>query len=274
MNQINHLAQADIEWDAAHQRFWMDTCAGRDQVAMTMLQSGWAAYEPPLPALVAQWCHALRPVFVDVGANTGYYSLLALAAGAQHAHAFEPVAEIAAVARCNALVSETTDRLSLYELALGANDGEAALYFPLAHHGLVETSASLNPQFRQQHSEQRQVRVARLDAVLMDCLPVHAPVLLKIDVESREPDVLKGAIQLLKVARPALVCELLPGYDSAFFQDLCRDYHYVHFSLDSGLPLEGALICASDSHRDHLFLPDEHTAVWLAPLLQGASIEG
>jgi FkbM family methyltransferase len=266
MNQINHLAQADMEWDGAHRRFWMDTCAGRDQVAMTMLQSGWAAYEPPLPALVAQWCHALRPVFVDVGANTGFYSLLALAAGARHAHAFEPVAEIAAVARSNALVSEVTDRLSLHVTALGETDGEATLYFPLAHHGLVETSASLNPQFRTQHAEQRQVRVARLDSVLLNRLPAHVPLLVKIDVESREPAVLKGAPLLLKTARPALVCELLPGCDMAFFNSFCHEYNYTHFALDSGAPVECALQAASDTHRDHLFLPAEQKTMWLAPV--------
>jgi len=274
MNQINHLVQADLKWVDVHQRFWMDTCAGRDQVAMTMLQAGWEAYEPPLPALVAQWCYALRPVFVDVGANTGFYSLLALVAGAHHAHAFEPVAEIAAVLTSNALVSEVTERLTLHEVALGANDGQATLYFPLAHHGLVETSASLNPQFRQQHAEQRQVRVARLDAMLMERLPAKVPSLLKIDVESREPDVLKGAQKLLKSARPAVVCELLPGYDRAFFQALCRNYHYAHFALDSGVPVESVLMGASEAHRDHLFLPVEQKGAWLAPLAQGATHAG
>lgn len=269
MSRINHLVQADIVSNGAHQRFWMDTCAGRDQVAMTMLQAGWATYEPPLPALVAQWCQALRPVFVDVGANTGFYSLLALACGATHAHAFEPVAEIAETVRSNAAVSETANRLSLYELALGAVDGQATLYFPLAQHGLVETSASLNPQFRQQHAQQRQVRVARLDAMLMDQLPANVPVLVKIDVASREPDVLIGAPQFLKATRPAVVCELLPGYDRAFFQGLCRDYHYAHYSLDSGAPVECTLMDASEAHRDHLFLPLEQCAAWLAPLAQG-----
>lgn len=270
MNQINHLVQADLEWDDAHRRFWMDTCAGRDQVAMTLLQSGWAAYEPPLPALVAQWCHALRPVFVDVGANTGFYSLLALAAGAVHAHAFEPVPEIAAVLASNAAVSEVMRRLSLHRAALGETDGEATLYLPLADHGLVETSASLNPQFRPRHSGQLQVPLARLDTALASRLPAGVPVLVKIDVESREPDVLKGATRLLKTARPALVCELLPGYDKAFFQALCRDGNYSHFALDSGVPVEGELAEASEAHRDHLFLPAEHKALWLGPLARQA----
>ena len=189
-------------------------------------------------------------------------------------HAFEPVEEIAAVLRSNAAVSETADRLTLHTVALGAADAVAALYLPLADHGLVETSASLNPQFRAQHAGHRQVRVARLDALLMDHLPGNAPVLLKIDVESREPDVLRGAQQLLKLARPAVVCELLPGYDRGFFQALCSDASYTHFTLDTGAPVEGPLADASDAHRDHLFLPVEHRSVWLAALLHGAPHAG
>lgn len=273
MMNINHLAQADIEWDDAHQRFWMDTCAGRDQVAMTLLQASWAAYEPPLPTLVALWCRALQPVVVDVGANTGFYSLLALAAGARHAHAFEPVPEIASVLMSNASISELTDRLSLHAMAVGEADGEATLYFPLADHGLVETSASLNADFRAQHAEQREVRVARLDAVLLDVLPADLPLLIKIDVESREPEVLRGAANIVKRHRPAVVCELLPGCDEAFYAEFCREQGYVHYALDSGMPVLAPLGELSETHRDHLFLPEEGAARWLLPVVENLSHE-
>lgn len=273
MMQINHLAQADIEWEdgeVRHQRFWLDTCAGRDQVAMTMLQAGWEAYEPPLPTLIALWCRALHPVFVDVGANTGFYSLLALATGAVHAHAFEPVKEIAATLMSNAAISELDDRLSLHAMALGESDGEAVLYFPLADHGLVETSASLNATFRAHHAEQRAVQVARLDSVLRDRLFEDVPLLIKIDVESREPDVLRGATALIAKARPAVVCEMLPGCDTAFFAAFCRDQGYVHFALDRGVPVASpvATDLVSLTSRDHLFLPEEGQARWLEPLAE------
>lgn len=261
---INHLAQADLEFDDAHGRFWMDTCGGRDQVAMTLLQQGWAAYEPPLPALVASWCHALRPVFIDVGANTGFYSLLALAAGADHVHAFEPVAEIAEVLAENAAMSELAADLTLHRCALGAEEGESDLYFPRASHDLVETSASLNPAFRGDHEEVRLVPVARLDGVPGPGLPKGTPVLLKLDVESHEPAVLAGAVALLRTARPAVVCEMLPGVDLDFYRRFFREHGYGHYALTSGKPVAAQEMVLSMVHRDHLFLPREAAALWLA----------
>ncbi len=268
---IHHLAQVDVVLAQRRGRFWIDSCGGRDQVAMTVLQQGWQAYEPPLPWLVAQWCTALRPSFLDIGANTGFYSLLALASGALACHAFEPVAEIAAVLSSNARLSEMQDSLQLHPIALGRQRAEAALYFPLADHGLVETSASLNPDFRRQHSDQRVVQVDRLDDALPPSAVAAGPVLVKIDVESHEPEVLTGAHHWIKTRRPAVVCEILPGSDLAFYQGWMLEQDYSHYALDTGLPVASRDIALGFGHRDHLFLPDEQAGLWLAPLASQAA---
>lgn len=269
--QSHDFVQVDLA--GIERRFWIDSCAGRDQVALTARRGGWASYEAPLPALVLAWCHSLHPVFVDVGANTGFYSLLALAAGADFVHAFEPVAEIADVLLHNVRMSELQDQLQLHRVALADSPGEARLYFPCAEHGLVETSASLNPHFRAEHSEHREVEQTTLDLALGQ-LPEGRRMLLKIDVESREPDVLRGAMELLRRHRPAVVCEILPGVDTNFFEHFCREQSYVHHALDSGRPLETALITACAQHRDHLFLPHEDAALWLRALNDGAPTTG
>jgi FkbM family methyltransferase len=273
---VGHWLQVDVQGPA---RFWMDSCTGRDQVALSAWADGWAAYEAPLPSLVARWCAALNPVVVDVGANTGFYSLLALATGATHVHAFEPVREIADVLRANAQMSELTARLDVYEMALGAAQAVLDLHFPDASHGLMETSASLNKAFRTRHAGSRQVPVQRLDAVLppdvlwRDVSP-NAPVLVKIDVETHEPAVLQGAAGWWTTVRPALVCEVLPGCDTQFFENFAQAHDYVHYALGSdgvGFGGVGGLIATervmpSDTHRDHLFLPRSDAARWLAPL--------
>ena len=268
---IHHLAQVDVVLAQHHGRFWIDSCGGRDQVAMTVMQQGWQAYEPPLPWLVAQWCAALHPTFLDIGANTGFYALLALASGARACHAFEPVAEIGAVLSSNARLSEMQDRLQLHPIALGRQRAEAKLYFPLADHGLVETSASLNPAFRPQHADQRSVPVDRLDDALTPSAVAEGPLLVKIDVESHEPEVLAGAHRWIKTRRPALVCEILPGSDPAFYRDWMREQGYSHFALDTGLPVASRDIALGYAHRDHLFLPSDQAGLWLTPLASLAS---
>ena len=262
---LGHWVQVDVPGPS---RFWMDSCGGRDQVAMSAWAQGWAAYEAPLPGLMALWCAALRPVVVDVGANTGFYSLLALATGAAHVHAFEPVTEIAGVLRANAQMSELTARLSVHELALGQASAVMDLHFPQASHGWVETSASLNQSFRARHAGVRQVQVRRLDEVLSPTrLRAHAapdaPVLVKIDVESHEPAVLQGASRWWDRVRPALVCEILPGADVGFFEDFARAHDYVHCALQSGGVVQEVPVKASDEQRDHLFLPRKEASRWL-----------
>lgn len=265
---LGHWLQVDVPGPA---RFWMDSCAGRDQVAMSAWQHGWAAYEAPLPSLMARWCAALHPVVVDVGANTGFYSLLALATGATHVHAFEPVREIADVLRVNAQMSELTAHLDVYDMALGDAQAVLDLHFPDASHGLMETSASLNKAFRTRHAGARQVPVQRLDAVLTpDVLwrgvAPHAPVLVKIDVETHEPAVLQGASAWWQTVRPALVCEVLPGCDVAFFEAFAQAHGYVHYALGASGVVATERVTPSDTHRDHLFLPRSDAVRWLAAL--------
>ncbi|WP_066342771.1 FkbM family methyltransferase [Azohydromonas lata] len=232
---LNHFVQVDLDGPGSGPgrgpgRFWMDSCGGRDPVAMAVLDGGWRAYVAPLPALVAAWSRALRPVFVDVGASTGFYSLLALAAGAVRAHAFEPVAEIADVLAHNARMSELQAALRLHRVALGDEAGRATLEQALAHE------------------------------------PAGTPMLLRLDAASHEPQVLRGAAALLRRHRPAVVCELLPDAGLAFFEHWCQAQDYAHYALDGGLPGARAAMGLSLGHRAHLFLPNEAAQPWLAAL--------
>ena len=269
---VGHWLQVDVPGPA---RFWMDSCTGRDQVALSAWADGWAAYEAPLPSLVARWCTALNPVVVDVGANTGFYSLLALATGAAHVHAFEPVRELADVLRANAQMSELTACLTVHEMALGDAQAMLDLHFPDASHGLVETSASLNKAFRMQHAGVRKVLVQRLDTVLTPNVlwrdvEANTPVLVKIDVESHEPAVLQGASGWWQTVRPALVCEVLLGGDTVFLENFANANDYVHYALGRDGVVDGLMaterVTPSVTHRDHLFLPRTDAARWLAAL--------
>jgi FkbM family methyltransferase len=279
--RINHLIQADVprklvRSDAAA-RFWLDSCGGRDQVAQQMQRDGWQAYEMPLPDLVARWCSALRPLMMDVGANTGFYSLLAAACGARHVHAFEPVTEIVEVLKANVSTSELSDRITLHQVALGAQAGEGLLFMPTNEHGLVETSASLNPKFHRQHSGNRPVPVRRVDDLMPSMTKGMSPglsqgggvpVLMKIDVKTAESEVLTGAIQVLRHWRPALVCEVLLGTDARFWHGLAESFNYVHFALHQQEPWLKAeqQVVPHDRARNHVFLPKENLALWMACL--------
>jgi FkbM family methyltransferase len=261
---INHLVQVDLELPDRAGRFWMDTCAGRDQVARAALAGGWRSFESPLPALITRWCSALKPVFTDIGANTGFYSLLAAASGAQFVHAFEPVEEIADVLNANLLISELKAMADVHRLALGKRSGDALLYFPEAGHGLIETSASLNKDFRSRHSEQRIVQMETCDGYLLPKLPEPCRLLLKVDVETAEPDVLTGAEELIERFRPAVVCEILPSMDTGFYEEFMVSRNYSHYRLTaSGWCQESERISADTLALNHLFLPGDDRDAWI-----------
>ena len=261
---INHMAQADIPLKKGYGRFWMDTCGGRDQVAMCLLSKGWSAYEAPMPEILAAWSEAFAPVFIDVGANTGFYSLLALATGASHVHAFEPVESIFEILSHNLKLSELLSNVSLHPLAVAEQSDQKILYFPTDEHGLIETSASLNRSFRSRHSAEVVVKSVAMDDVFREMDFESLPVVLKIDVEMFEAKVLRGAWRFITECRPVIFSEILPGAELNVYEELCASLSYVHCSLSKfGLEKEAKII-ASNINRDHLFLPSESFETWMS----------
>ncbi len=214
-----------------------------------------------MPLVLSRLIASRPSILLDIGANTGFYSLLAARAGAVCVRAYEPVPAIADLLQTNidATFGQGSSAVSLYRLALSDRHGEAELYLPDQGHGLIETSASLNPEFRAVHSGRLQVRLITLDQHLVaEPLPAGLALLIKIDVESLEPQVLGGAEQTIAQCRPAILIEILPGSDLEFYGRWLHAHRYRHYQLlppNQIVPSEG--IEPSLQHRDHLLLPEE-----------------
>lgn len=253
--------QVDVQLDGQTSRFYMNDCGGRDQVVAAVNQGGWRGYEAPLPEVLAKLCKGWKPVFIDVGANTGYYSLLAVAAGATQVFAYEPVPSIHKIFADNITESGLDKQITLFDQGVGETIGSFTLYLPEAGHGLIETSASLNKDFRASHSAEFQVQVTTLDAFGA----AHSgdlqgqQVVMKIDVETLEPEVIRGGLVFIQTHRPVIAVEILPGSDVSFFDRFCAEMQYQHMWLRPGHPFElsSGGIEASLQHRDHLLIPQE-----------------
>ena len=216
-----------------------------------------------MPLVLSTWIAAQPWAFFDIGANTGFYALLAACAGAQQVRAFEPVPAIADLLSANLALNgvQAASTIALHRLALSDQSGEASLFLPDQGHGLIETSASLNPEFRAVHSGALTVPLCRLDNHLADQpLADGLALVIKIDVESWEPQVLRGASRTVDRHRPAIFVEILPGSDLAFFEQWIATHGYRHCALlppNRVVPVDG--ITPSLQHRDHLLLPREHS---------------
>jgi FkbM family methyltransferase len=259
--------QIDIEFSSYRSRFFMSDCGGKDQVVRAVSQHGWQRYEPPLPLLIARQSRYQQSYFIDVGANTGYYSLLAASTGSKKVWAFEPVPFIRQIFESNTFESGFQKKIIISANAIGDAHGQFEMFLPDDSHGLIETSASLNPTFRQKHSEKITVEVVTLDDYFLseNLIEIDCNLFIKIDVESLEPQVLMGAQQLLKIYRPILALELLPDSNIAFFEKFKQDFSYIHYWLnpENRLDQQECITQLSLSRRDHLFVPQEKVTAFL-----------
>ncbi len=161
----------------------------------------------------------IRPgdLVIDVGANIGYMSALARAAGAQ-VMAFEPNPDLLPILRQN-----VGSEVDVRPVALGAQKADAALVRPdpAAHNnGLGHLGNPDDPRAVP-------VRVDTLDAVLEG----RSVALLKLDVEGMEEAVLEGAATALEARRVRhVVFEDHRGGNSAVMNRL-EGYGYSIYSI-------------------------------------------
>ncbi len=189
-------------------------------------------------------------VFLDLGANIGYYTL----SGAQKVGpagrviSFEPQPQICARLREN-VTRNNLQHVTVHELALGEQDGSFTLYIPPAEIGFGH--ASLSPQ-EFQNATAVEVQVRRLDDLLLPTLDRLD--VIKLDAEGAELSILRGARQLIEKFQPSIVVELNPEtaayFDyqpldlAAFLAECCPHYRFVH--LDGHHAVERTL----QGHRD------------------------
>jgi len=231
---------------------------GRCQVASAVAAWGWNGFEPPCPLVLAKWIRAVGGTFVDIGANSGYYSFLALAAGARRAIAFEPFAPAVDVLRSNIELNNWTDRIEVKELAVADRSCILPFYLPLQSHGLLETSASQDPTFRAEHSFRFDAQVITLDSLLAE-LPASENLTIKVDVEGVVPTVavLQGAYRLAREKRPTMMVEYLEGPVQGLHQFL-KDLGYSSIVFKpNGTGFVENQITPQPDQLNHFFVPTE-----------------
>ena len=178
----------------------------RTAVQRQVRRGGLASYEPGTQATLLSLVQlSRRPAeFFDIGAHIGLYSALVGAIfppDLVHVTAFEPTPDTARM--CRTLAERNHIPIWLEQCALSSCDGSATLHISEK----AETSNSLMAGFRPS-SESISVRVTTIDNYCL--LRNTHPTVMKVDVETFEAEVLRGALQTIKDARPAIVCEILP----------------------------------------------------------------
>lgn len=240
-----------VEDGAAATRTVRVTAPSFMYVPSLLQRGGLAAYEPDTVAcfLAALAEHPGRATAFDVGANVGVFAWAAAAAGGWDVVAFEPTPELAEVARAVATANDL--EIDVEEIALGAETGTATFYLS----DVTDSSNSLAKGFRQS-TNTLTVPVERLDDY---CDRTQRfPSVLKIDTETTEPDVLRGAQRLLRERRPWIVCEVLGGYREDDLTEALAPHGYSWYQISDAAVFEPRDEIKGDpEHRDKnwLFAP-------------------
>jgi FkbM family methyltransferase len=246
------------------QSFRMHTRGGADQIARDLHRHGWHGFERPVPDVFSRCVSVSEGLVVDVGANTGFYSLAATQSSATVAvHAFEPYPVATACLRENLRLNRGTgDRVTVVEQAVSDQEGEAVLYVPDPSHGLVETSCSLNGEFKERVVDELRVPVVTLDAHL-GALGWPNVGVVKIDVESLEHRVLAGARRLLTEARPLVFLEVLPSGDPEALERIRRAHDYVAVRLRPKSYILAPGVAYDDQGWNQALVPSERIGTFV-----------
>ena len=242
---------------------------GADQVARALGQTGWEGFEAPLPSAVVRILRRWPGVLLDVGANTGFYSLIAVASGPNTtAIAYEPVPAIVDMLRANLRLNRASRRVTVEELAIGDRSGRATLHLPPPQpDGTIETSASLEPDFKEVIASSFEVRTSTLDDAWR-ASGEPAVTMVKVDVEGAEARVLAGARGVISTWRPVLSIEVLGAVDTGPLEEARVQNRYVDVTLAPRRAVVCPSVTVDPAAPNHLLVPEERLAAVVEELGQ------
>jgi FkbM family methyltransferase len=185
--------------------------------------------EPDLQAAMQLLTHEGMVVY-DIGANVGFFSILLarLVGPTGHVYAFEPVPANARQILYNARLNGFSN-IHVDVAAVGGSEGRSAFRVTdFSTTGKLESVGAVGVQ-----TDEIAASIRQLDAIVLK-RGTPAPALIKIDTEGAEAEILKGATEVLKCARPVLLIELHNTHEPVI--SILEAHNYVVHALGSRKP--------------------------------------
>lgn len=164
-------------------------------------------YDPPETQLLYR---LLQPgdIFLDVGANVGYYTLVAsqIVGPDGQVHAFEPIAQNTAALR-ETITQNNISNILVNEVAVGATPGSLQLYVGDREIGNSGWASIVSSQKRTKGLTVEKISLDRY----LQAREITQVQLVKLDIEGSELQALQGMESLLSGPdAPSLLCEVNP----------------------------------------------------------------
>lgn len=202
---------------------------GRDSIATQIYWRGINAFEPDEIAVYRALLPQVTTV-LDIGSNIGMYALLA----GSYSHikqifAFEPVPTIAKTLRSNVEANDYRN-IHVHEIALTDFDGDVTLHIPVQP--TYPLGSSTNVRFRK-NTQPISVRAMTLDTFVA-VHKIEKVEFMKVDTESTEPAVLRGAKQVVANHRPLIMCEVLRDRPRQEMTEFFAGKDYQVYRIENG----------------------------------------
>lgn len=198
------------------------------QVENELFWVGLNGWEKNSLELWTKLCKQSNVIF-DIGANTGVYSLLAKTINPNASvYAFEPVERVFQKLIKNAQLNNYDIICS--QKAVSNQDGKAIIYDTDGSHTY---SVTVNKDIKWSDKPTKPVEIEIITLkTFIEKNHIHQIDLMKIDVETHEPEVLEGFANYLKLYTPTLLIEILNEEIAKGVEKYLIGLNYLYFNID------------------------------------------
>lgn len=190
-------------------------------------------YYEPITRLIIEHISTDDTLFIDVGANMGFFSLtLAVARPRVRVLAFEPNPNVYNMLAQNVMLNGLAGRVQCEPMALSSEEATRRLYLHTS-----DMSASLEPDFQAGINARHEVvtvPTVTLDGYLRKHCPANRYV-IKVDIEGHENAFFTGALQTIRALTPDIIVEVLETTTIAVLPELRALGYYFYGITNEGL---------------------------------------
>ena len=202
---------------------------------------------------------------LDIGANIGYYSILAkLFKNNICVHAFEAMPDAKTYLDKNISLNNF-EEIKTHMLALSNQNGAASFFssrnprFPKIKEHLFGDN-SLDPSFPHKAYEQIEIKVItqKLDTFVEQNQLGPVIDFVKMDTEGSENLVLEGAEETLAKFQPIVMCEIVKDCIEKEIETIFKRHNYIFFRLINGKLVESPNLFVESGKEDYFMATEKY----------------
>ncbi len=204
----------------------------------------------------------------DIGANIGYYSIVAKLFNPNvKVYGFEPLPSANKYFKINVELNKLS-HIHVHQVALTNFNGKAKFYSNLNPRFPNETDHlygdnSLNTEATGNIAKvEFDVNTQTLDSFVSENLkPEERIDLIKIDTEGTENLVFEGGLHVLKVHRPIIMCEVIKGFIEKEIEAILSKCNYFYYEVKENGLMKVDSLRVESGKIDFFFVPHEKQAM-------------